>query len=65
MVASLLVEIKLKEKDGTQSISCMINFSEICTVPIWVTATPFPLRSVTKWETCATTLVNKEMPQII
>ena len=44
---SLLIEIKLKENDGTHNTSTNVRDSEILTVPICVTRTDSPLGSST------------------
>jgi len=58
---SLLADMRLKEKEGTQSTLVRIRCSEILMVPIWVTLTSSPFGKVTEVETVAVMVVKKEM----
>jgi hypothetical protein len=55
---SLLVEIRLKEKEGTQRTSVKIKESEKLTVPICVTKANWPLGNLTCEDTTAVIVVK-------
>ena len=53
---SLLMEIRLKEKLGMQSILSRIKVEDSCTMPIYVTLAMSPLGSLT--EICTTEVME-------
>jgi hypothetical protein len=60
-LVSLLAEIRLKEKEGTQRTFVRVNVAEILTVPIWVTSANDLLGNFTFLETVAVIDVKKVM----
>jgi len=58
---SLLTEMRLKEKDGTQRTSWRIKSCEIRTVPIWVIKASWPLGNLTYLDLSTEKLVKQEM----
>ena len=62
---SLLIDSKLKEKDGTHKTLVRVRLAEICTVPIWVTTTNFPFGSLTLADILAVIEMNNDIEPII
>jgi hypothetical protein len=65
LLISLLAEIKLIEKDGTQRTSVKIIVSKTLIVPMWVTEANWPFGNLTHLETIEVILVKYEIEQII
>jgi hypothetical protein len=62
---SLLIDIKLNEKEGIQSTSVRTKDSEILIVPMWVTESYCPLGNLTDLETTEVILVKNDMEHIM
>ena len=60
VLLSLLVEMRLKVKEGTHKILVNVRFSEILIVPMCATAAMEPLGKLTKVETIVVIEVKNE-----
>ena len=58
---NLLIETRLKEKDGMQRTFSRIRKAETCTVPMWVTLAMSPLGNLTEIWTVKVMVLKKEM----